>query len=294
MAAASGGIKQRQTGRYDLSGAIALSCLITVLIAGLIIFFAVKYRSGSKANRDNAPMTNMRLEALWTVIPLVLGLGMFTWAASVYFQRAEVPPNALNVYVVAKQWMWKMQHPDGQREINTLHVPVDRPIRLTMISQDVIHSFYVPDFRVKQDVLPGRYTTLWFEPTEPGTYPLRCAEYCGTGHSVMTGQVIVMPQADYQQWLENGGITSQSSADQGATLFNNLGCVSCHKADNSGRGPSLVGVFGSTVQLSSGASVTANADYIRQSIHQAKISGRCRDTIRSCLPSRGRSMKRDL
>ena len=244
---------------------LVMAGLITLTIAGLIVFFGIRYRRGSKVSRQNVPLTNARLEVAWMIIPLIVGLGMFTWAASVFFQQSSAPANTLDIYVVAKQWMWKVQHPDGQREINELHVPVGQPVRLIMISQDVIHSFWVPDFRLKQDVLPGRYTTLWFQATRTGTLALRCAEYCGTDHALMTGNVIVMEPAAYQQWL-SGGQPGVTLSDEGQQLFQDNGCANCHHNDGSGQGPSLVGVFGSTVQLQGGGTITADRNYLRDSI----------------------------
>jgi cytochrome c oxidase subunit 2 len=244
---------------------LVLAGVITLTIVSLIVFFSVRYRRNSKANRDNIPLTNLRLEITWIIIPLIIGMGVFVWAASIFYERTEVPPNTLDIYVIAKQWMWKVQHPDGQREINELHIPVGQPVRLIMISQDVIHSFWVPDFRVKQDVLPGRYTTLWFQTTRTGTMALRCAEYCGTDHSLMTGNVIVMEPAAYQQWL-SGNQTSTTLSEDGQQLFEQNGCSNCHHNDGSGDGPSLVGIYDSTVQLQDGSSVTANMDYLRESI----------------------------
>jgi len=182
------------------------------------------------------------------------------------------PANALDVFVVGRQWMWKVQHIEGRREINELHVPVGRPVKLTLTSEDVIHSFFVPAFRVKQDVLPGRYTQLWFHPTKPGRYHLFCAEYCGTKHSGMIGWVYVMAPHEYEEWL-SGGAGEGTLASRGDKLFQDLACTNCHKADGSGRGPSLEGIFGQTVELESGPKITVNDDYLRESIlsPQAKI-----------------------
>jgi len=246
---------------------LALSGFFVVLISGLIVFFAVRYRRGSDADRSNAPSTSLRLEIAWTVIPLLMGLPIFVWSAAAYFDYQRIPADALEIHVVARQWMWKMEHPDGQREIDQLHVPMGQPVKLLMISQDVIHSFWVPDFRIKQDVLPGRYTTLWFEATEEGTFPLRCAEYCGTEHSRMLGEIVVLKPTDYQQWLAGQDSGAASPAAQGEQLFTDLGCSSCHRLDDDlGRGPSLVGVFGSEVRLANGAVVLADESYLRESI----------------------------
>jgi len=252
---------------------LGVSGFFALLICFLIIGFAVKYRRRSEDERPRAIAGNLGLEILWTAIPLGLTMVMFVWGAELYFTTYYPPENALEINVVAKQWMWKVQHPEGQSEIDELHIPTGRPIKLVMTSQDVIHDFFVPAFRVKKDVLPGRYTTLWFEATKPGSYHLFCAQYCGTQHSGMTGRIIVMDPASYQSWLGGGGAGGASMASAGEKLFQRLGCVSCHLANDSGRGPSLVGLLGKTVQLQGGGSVTADETYIRQSIvePQAKI-----------------------
>jgi cytochrome c oxidase subunit 2 len=178
---------------------------------------------------------------------------------------ASPPPETLNIYVVGKQWMWKFQHLDGQREINELHVPVGRDVKLITTSEDVIHDLFVPAFRIKADVLPGRYINIWFRATRPGRYHLFCAEYCGTKHSGMTGQVVVMEPADYQDWL-SGGAGQGSLASAGEKLFNDLACNTCHRPDSQGRGPVLNGLFGKTVSLVGGGMLTADEGYIRESI----------------------------
>jgi cytochrome c oxidase subunit 2 len=197
---------------------------------------------------------------------------MFTWGAKIYFDESRPPGDAVQIYVVAKQWMWKLQHMDGQREINELHIPMGRSVKLTMTSEDVIHSFFVPAFRTKEDVVPGRYSTTWFTPTKPGKYHLFCAEYCGTNHSRMIGWIYVMEPRDYENWL-SGGTSGGSLASNGEKLFQDLACANCHKPDGSGRCPSLVGLFGSTVRLAGGGNVKADEGYIRESIlqPQAKI-----------------------
>jgi cytochrome c oxidase subunit II len=189
---------------------------------------------------------------------------IFFWGAIVFFKERTPPRDATEVYVVAKQWMWKIEHAEGQREINELHVPVGRDVKLIMTSQDVIHSFYIPAFRIKQDVLPGRYTVQWFRATKPGTYHLFCAEYCGTQHSGMVGDIVVMEPAQYESWI-NGGSTGPLSAS-GEKTFAELGCPTCHRDDGQGRGPSLAGVFGKPVLLMGGRTVTADENYIRESI----------------------------
>ena len=251
---------------------IGLSTIFTVPIVLLIVYFAIKYRRGSKADRSRSHVSQ-KLEYAWMAGLFFLALPVFIWSASVYFDMFRPPPEGMEIFVVGRQWMWKFQHPTGPREINQLHVPVGRVIKLTMTSEDVIHSFYVPAFRLKHDVIPGRYTTIWFEATKTGTYHLFCAEYCGTEHSEMIGQVTVMEPADYQAWLTNGSQaepgapqTSASMADAGQQLFQRAGCASCHTADGNGPGPPLAGVFGSQVQLESGEIVVADENYIRESI----------------------------
>jgi cytochrome c oxidase subunit 2 len=250
---------------------IALSVVFSVPIIFLIFYFGFKYRRSAVVDRTMSHTSNW-ME--WTAIGgmLVLIVPIFVWSSSLYFNMFRPPDGALEIYVVGQQWMWKMQHPTGQREINQLHVPVGRPVKLIMTSEDVIHSFYVPAFRVKHDVIPGRYTTLWFQATKAGSFHLFCAEYCGTEHSDMVGEVIVMEAADYQAWLSGGGQAqpgapaTQSMAQSGEQLFKQRGCVSCHIAAGGGPGPSLVGVYGSQQQLADGTTVTADDAYIRESI----------------------------
>jgi cytochrome c oxidase subunit 2 len=244
---------------------VAVAAFFSLLIFAAIFYFAIRYRRRSERDLPPAVHGGMALEILWTVIPLGLTMVMFGWGASIFFKESRPPDNSMQVYVVAKQWMWKLQHMEGQREINELHVPLGRPIRLTMTSEDVIHSFYVPAFRVKQDVVPGRYTLIWFEPTKTGRYHLFCAEYCGTNHSRMTGWIDVMEPQDYQAWLD-GGAAMGSLAASGQKLFESLACGNCHKPDGSGRCPSLVGLYGRPVQLAGGGVVQADEAYIRESI----------------------------
>ena len=251
---------------------MAVAVFFTVLIFGAILYFAIRYRRRSEQELPHVPHTGYTLEIVWSVIPFGLTMVMFTWGASIYIRESRPPADALSINVVGKQWMWKLQHMEGQREINELHVPLGRDVKLTMTSEDVIHSFFVPSFRVKQDVVPGRYSTLWFRPTKTGKFHLFCAEYCGTKHSGMIGWVYVMEPREYARWL-NGGGAMGSLAENGEKLFQELACSNCHKADGSGRCPSLVGLFGRKVQLSDGRMVTADEGYIRESILQpnAKI-----------------------
>jgi cytochrome c oxidase subunit 2 len=251
---------------------LAVAIFFTVLIFGSIFYFAIRYRRRSEHELPHVHHGGMALEIVWSVIPFGITMVMFTWGAKLYYEESRPPDNAMPIYVVAKQWMWKIEHMEGQREINELHVPVGRAVKLTMASEDVIHSFFVPAFRTKSDVVPGRYSTLWFTPTKPGKYHLFCAEYCGNRHSGMIGWIYVMEPQDYQNWL-NEHPPPASLAESGEKLFNGMGCPTCHKEDGTGRCPSLSGLFGKTVQLAGGKTVVADEAYIRESILQpaAKI-----------------------
>jgi cytochrome c oxidase subunit 2 len=243
---------------------VLLATFMSVAIFSMILVFALRYRRQPGRTAEQIEGSNA-LEITWSVVPLGIFMVIFAWGAVIYFQERTPPRDATEIYVVAKQWMWKLEHVEGQREINELHVPVGRDIEMIMTSQDVIHSFYVPAFRIKQDVLPGRYTTAWFRATKPGVYHLFCAEYCGSQHSGMIGQVVVMEPAQYEAWL-SGGNTSGSLASNGESIFQQLGCVTCHRSDTQGRGPSLAGIFGKPVQLEDGRTVIADENYIRESI----------------------------
>jgi cytochrome c oxidase subunit II len=242
---------------------LIVSGLMSLLVFACILFFAARYR-----HRANVPAEQIEgstpLELTWSIIPLGVFLVIFVWGAAVYFKERTPPRGAAEVYVVAKQWMWKLEHAEGQREINELHVPVNRDVKMIMASQDVIHSFFVPAFRIKQDVLPGRYTVVWFRAIKPGTYHLFCAEYCGTQHSGMIGSIIVQEPAQYEAWM-NGGSTGPLSAT-GEKIFAELGCVTCHRTDSQGRGPNLQGLFGKSVVLEDGRTLTADENYVRESI----------------------------
>jgi cytochrome c oxidase subunit 2 len=243
---------------------LALSAFMCLAIFTMILVFATKYRRQRGVEAEQIEGST-ELEITWSIIPLGIFMVIFAWGAVIYFHERTPPKGASEVYVVAKQWMWKLQHQEGAREINELHVPVGRDVKLIMTSQDVIHSFYVPAFRIKQDVLPGRYTTAWFRATRPGVYHLFCSQYCGTMHSGMIGQVVVMDPPQYEAWLSGGG-TSGSLAASGESLFQQLGCVTCHRSDAQGRGPNLVGLFGKPVHLEDGRTLIADENYIRQCI----------------------------
>ena len=244
-----------------LTGAVAIA------VASLILVFAVRYRRGSGAARVAAPAQNRVLELAWTGIPLAIFIGLFVWGALLYADLYTPAAAAMPVYALGKQWMWKLEHANGRREINELHLPLGRPVRLILASQDVIHSFYVPAFRIKQDAVPGRYTSLAFTPTQLGTFRLNCAEYCGTDHARMGGTVIVMPPADFERWLSGGAGEEQAGmATHGFELFRSLGCSGCHGANSTVHAPHLEQLFGRTVHLADGRSVLADENYVRDSI----------------------------
>jgi cytochrome c oxidase subunit 2 len=251
---------------------LAVSAFFSLLIATLVVAFAIKYRRRHRDEVGHAIHGSLALEMLWTIIPFFIVMVMFVWGAKVFFDLYRPTPGAMEIYVVGKQWMWKVQHMDGQREINELHVPVGRPVKLIMASEDVIHDFFIPAFRVKADVVPGRYNVLNFTATRAGTYHLFCAQYCGTKHSGMIGSVIAMEPADFQAWLA-GGRASDSPVAAGEKLFQDLACSTCHRSDTQGRGPMLANVFGKTVELQNGATIVADEAYLRESIvnPQAKI-----------------------
>jgi cytochrome c oxidase subunit II len=237
--------------------------MVALLVFTCLLYFAARYRSRAGVEAEQIDGSTP-LELTWSIIPLCVFMVFFAWGALVFFKQRTPPRDATEVYVVAKQWMWKLEHAEGQREINELHVPVGRDVKLIMTSQDVIHSFYVPVFRMKQDVLPGRYTVAWFRATKPGTYHLFCAEYCGTQHSGMIGSIVVMEPAQYEAWM-SGGPAGPLSAT-GEKVFAELGCSTCHRSDAQGRGPNLQGVFGSPVALADGRTLVADENYIRECI----------------------------
>ncbi len=244
---------------------IIVSVFSSVLIVAVIFYFFIRYRRRSEDEIPRPIEGSLKLEIGWIVIPFGVVMVIFVWGAYVYFTMARVPRDTMDIYVVGKQWMWKIQHPEGNREINELHVPVNTSVKLTMTTEDVIHSFYIPDFRIKQDVVPGRYTTLWFKATKPGKYRLFCAEYCGTNHSGMIGWIYVMEPSEYEAWL-SGGAAEGSLASQGQKVFQDLACNTCHRSDSQGRGPVLDGLFGKQVELQGGQTIVADESYLRESI----------------------------
>jgi cytochrome c oxidase subunit 2 len=251
---------------------LAVASFFTILVTAAVVYFAVRFRRRHPDEVGHEIPGSIALELIWSVIPFVLAMVMFFWGAALFFDLSRPPADSMDVFVVGKQWMWKVQHPEGVREINELHVPVGRPVRITLGSEDVLHDYYIPAFRVKMDAVPGKLTTMWFTATKVGTYHIFCAEYCGTQHSGMIGQVVVMEPQDYEAWLA-GGRTTGTAVENGEKLFTQQGCITCHKTDSSGRGPVLTAVFGSTVQLMDGRRVVVDENYLRESIMnpQAKI-----------------------
>jgi cytochrome c oxidase subunit 2 len=239
--------------------------LTGLFLVGVLVFgFSIRYRKEKNPVATQVEGSTL-LEATWTIIPLAIFLLTFVWGALLYFRIYDPPANAMNIYVVGKQWMWKAEHPGGQHEINSLHVPAGRPVQLTMISQDVFHSFSIPDFRVKREVIPGRYTTVWFNATTPGTYHIFCTQYCGTQHSGMIGEVTVLTPDDYQKWLAQS-TSGMSLAQNGERLFASMGCNACHSGNAAARGPNLAGVYGTKLTLTDGSQVLVNDAFLRDAI----------------------------
>ena len=250
-----------------------VSVFFTLLAAALVIFFVIKYKRRSAADQPEPPHADSTLEVVSGSFLLILLMVMFGWGAKLYFEQNRPPADAMEILVTGKQWMWKIQHPQGKKEINNLHVPVGQNIKITMTSEDVIHDFFIPAFRVKNDAVPGRYTSIWFKPNKIGTYRLFCAEYCGTEHSYMGGWVHVVSQADYEKWVRGAAATTESPAAAGAKLFTKLACITCHSGAPGQLGPNLAGVYGHKVKIKGGGEVVADEAYLRESIlnSQAKI-----------------------
>jgi cytochrome c oxidase subunit II len=242
---------------------VVVTAFFSTLIFGSIFYFAIKYRRRPDRTAQQVK-EGLGLEIAWSVVPFIITLVMFTWGSSLFIANSRVPDQAMEINVVGRQWMWKIQHPNGKSEINELHVPLGQAVKLRLASQDVIHSFYIPAFRVKQDVLPGRYVTMWFQPTHAGEYHLFCAEYCGTYHSGMVGRVVVMQPEDFEKWL--GGVTEESPEEVGGRLFSDLNCINCHGTGARQRCPQLGGLYGSDVPLEGGGTVKFDETYIRESI----------------------------
>ncbi len=244
---------------------VAICGTVTLLVAAFVLFFAVRYRrKPGEVGNPAETHASLALEWFWSATPLVFFAAMFLWGAQVYFGAFRPPSNATTIYVVGKQWMWKFQHPEGQREIDTLHVPLGQPVRLVMTSEDVIHSLFIPDFRIHMDLLPDRYTSVWFQANRVGMYRLFCSQYCGTSHAGMSGVVVVMEPADYEKWLRQGA--EGSMALEGRKTFLKYRCVSCHSADPEARAPVLEELFDTTVILNDGRTAKADENYLRESI----------------------------
>ncbi len=246
----------------------AMVWLLTLPVFVLCALFAIRYRRSRQVDRTAASSGNVWLEASWSIVPFVLTLGFYVWATSLFFELQHAPTDALKVDVVAKQWMWKFQHMAGAREIDALHVPANTPIELVMTSEDVIHSLYVPALRIKQDLVPGRTTTLMFEAERPGRYPIRCAEFCGADHSVMGGDLIVLSRDDYAAWLASArdGPANEPLAETGRRLFAVSGCAACHGAASAVRAPALAGIYGRPVTLADGRRLQVDDAYLRDAI----------------------------
>jgi cytochrome c oxidase subunit 2 len=243
---------------------LAITLVGLLLVGAIVVTFSLRYRKSVHPVATQIEGSTL-LEATWTIIPLGLFLVCFVWGALLYFRIYNPPVNSMNIYIVGKQWMWKAEHPGGQHEIDALHVPTGRPVQLTMISQDVFHSFSIPDFRVKREVIPGRYSTVWFEATTPGTYHIFCTQYCGTNHSAMIGEVTVLTPADYEKWTQES-TSGMSLAQNGERLFASMGCNACHSGGAGARGPSLAGVYGTTLQLTNGSQVKVDDAFLRDAI----------------------------
>ena len=244
---------------------LVISAATLLLVFWLMWSFMIRYRATSPIDRGQIAERTWRFEIAWTVATFIVFLGLFYWGAGVYLDEYQPPPDTMKISIVGKRWMWKTEYPGGQREINTLHVPVGQKVQLVMTSQDVIHDFSIPAFRLRHDVLPGRYETFWFIADVPGTYNFFCTRFCGTEHSRMRGEVVVMKPADYQRWLQRNG-SSESLVAAGRQLFISLGCAGCHEGGGTVRAPSLNGVYNSPQPLSDGTTVIADEGYIRDSI----------------------------
>jgi cytochrome c oxidase subunit 2 len=252
---------------------LCLLILCLLVLAGvcfLMLYSIIRFRVGSKVRRREHEPETIMPEIIWSAVPLCLFMGLFVWGSWLYYQMHEVPANASDIYVVGKQWMWKFEHPNGVRELNELHVPVGEPIRLVMTSQDVIHSFFVPEFRMKQDVLPGRYTYTWFQATRPGVYHLFCTQYCGLDHARMGGSVTVLSKEDYEQWLSTGlahaTLAGGDKISRGHEIYKTVGCIACHGENSPIRAPRLIGIYGTTIQLRNGDSTVVDENYLHEKL----------------------------
>jgi cytochrome c oxidase subunit 2 len=243
---------------------VAVTAFFALLVAVVALIFAIKYRDETGEKVGSPIHGSVPLELGWSIIPFIISMAIFVWSTVVFFHIVRAPDQTMEIYSTGKRWMWRFQHVEGQSEINELHVPLGRPVKVIFTAEDVLHALYIPAFRVKADAIPGRYSSIWFTPTRAGEYHLFCAEYCGTKHSGMIGRVVVMEPNDYQAWLSGGGAVSMQA--RGEQLFQQLGCASCHLPDGSGRGPSLAGKFGTQETLANGATVTVDDTYVRESV----------------------------
>lgn len=244
----------------------AMSALLCILLFIAITFCLIRYRANSKASRTMSMAGHNLVEAVWSIIPMLIFMGLFVWGAIVFVHARNAPKNSLTIYVVGLQWYWDIRHADGPHEVGELHVPLNQPVRLVMTSQDVIHDFYIPDFRTKMDVLPGKYTEEWFKPIETGRFRVFCNQYCGTKHALMIAWIDVMKPADYQAWLANANLHGESIVETGARLFRARNCSSCHGENSSVSAPSLSNIYDRPVPLSNGKFTTADDEYLRDSI----------------------------
>ncbi len=263
-----------ETDYLILSFTILTLVLVVPIFVG-ITWFAVRYRDGTNANRLHTTSRDRILELGWMIIPFLLTLFFFFWGMRQFIEHKNPPPNSTRIEAIGRQWMWKFQHPGGQAEINDLHVPTGSPIEINMISQDVIHSLYIPALRIQMETLPGRYTQLAFTADRPGTYRILCSEFCGTEHSSMVGLLTVMTPGNYADWLAKSG-SSEGLAAAGKRLFSSYGCSGCHQGEGTVRAPSLAGLYGKPVPLEAGGAVVADASYLRDKIlnpNNNKIAG---------------------
>jgi cytochrome c oxidase subunit II len=251
---------------------VAVSAFFTVAVSIAVVFFGIRYRRKHAEEVGAHIEGSLPLELAWSIIPTIISMVMFAWGAKLFYEMRVPPAETMQIYAVGKQWMWKFQHTGGQREINELHVPMGRPIKVLVTSEDVLHDLYFPAFRTKIDAIPGRYQPLWFTATKPGRYRIFCAEYCGTKHSGMIGEVVVMEPQEYQAWLGGGG-NEGTMAERGAKLFGDLACSTCHLDNGQGRGPSLKDIVGRAVELADGSTATVDEGYLRESIlnSQSKV-----------------------
>ena len=271
------GAASSQAGRVDtlFVTIAAIGGFFFFLTQGMLIYFAVKYRRRVPGRDNDTPAItgNPLLEFLWVLIPSLVVVGIFYYGWQVYTDQRIPTAGETEVHVNARQWMYEIKYPDGRTAINEIRVPAGKPVKFLLSASDVLHGFYLPDFRVKMDMIPGRVTTLWVQPDRPGSYQIFCTVYCGTGHSNMLARLIVMPQAEYAEWVEHGGREGGEAEgkeplhERGERVVKGAGCLNCHAIDGKEKiGPNFRGLFGSTVRLEGGKSVTADEEYLLESI----------------------------